>query len=148
MNSEVQRLLAIEEIRLLKPRYCRFLDAKDWGSLRSLFTDDARFQYRPQTGVWEGLEALDRIAGVLHDNVTVHHVHAPEITFNSDTEAETIWAMEDWVFRAPEQRDLPSVHGQGHYHETCVCVDGVWKISRLVLTRLRMAYTMTPPTYP
>ncbi|MFZ4746670.1 MAG: hypothetical protein ACOYLK_07200 [Sphingomonas sp.] len=61
--------------------------------------------------------------------------------------AECIWAMEDWVFRAPEQRDLPSFHGQGLYHETSICVDGVWKISRLVLTRLRMAYIKTPPTY-
>ncbi len=31
------------EIHQLKARYCRFLDSRQWLSLRALFTDDARF---------------------------------------------------------------------------------------------------------
>ena len=35
------RLTAIEDIKALKARYCRYVDTKDWVAFRSLFTDDA-----------------------------------------------------------------------------------------------------------
>ena len=33
-------LLAIEAIKQLKARYCRYLDAKDWATWRGIFTHD------------------------------------------------------------------------------------------------------------
>lgn len=116
------------------------MDAKDWKAFRGLFADDARFQYRPPDGPWEGLEACDRIEKLLVGATTVHHVHAPEIELLSEVEAKGVWAMEDWVFHSPARSELQSFHGQGHYHETYARVGGVWKISRLQLTRLHMEY--------
>jgi hypothetical protein len=42
--TPTDKLLAIEEIRLLKARYFRFLDSHDWVGFRSIFADDAVFE--------------------------------------------------------------------------------------------------------
>ena len=44
--TEAVNLAAIEEIRLLKARYLRALDTKDWPLLRSLLTDDMVGDFR------------------------------------------------------------------------------------------------------
>jgi hypothetical protein len=35
------RLEALEQIRVLKARYCRYVDTKDWSEFARLFTDQA-----------------------------------------------------------------------------------------------------------
>ena len=46
----LQMLLAQNEIRGLKARYCRFLDTKDWEGLTSLFLEDAVLDVEQDTG--------------------------------------------------------------------------------------------------
>jgi hypothetical protein len=62
----------------------------------------------------------------------------PEITLLSDTEAEGIWAMFDYV-----ETELPSgpikIQGYGHYFETYrKGPDGEWRISSKRNVRLRL----------
>jgi hypothetical protein len=56
----------------------------------------------------------------------------PEIELIDDDHARGIWAMNDVV----DHPDYLLV-GVGHYHEDYVREDGVWKVARMQLTRLR-----------
>ena len=138
----------LEAIRQLKARYFRFMDTKDWGAWRGVFTADvvgwvdngvSTGGGDPMTGPkWEGIDVfLPTVRSAIENCTTVHHGHTPEITLTSDTTATGIWAMEDIV-------DFPNghtLHGAGHYHETYAKVDDEWKIQSLHLTRTRMHFT-------
>jgi len=131
----VQRLLAVEEIKQLKARYFRFLDTKDWAGLASVFTADAVLEAEGRAR-----EGADNIVGFvakfLEGAVSVHHGHMPEITITGPDSATGVWAMFDYLQLPTEP---PSeLRGYGHYHEEYVREDGVWRIRRLVLTRLRV----------
>lgn len=143
------RLLDVEAIKVLKARYFRYVDTRDWPALRELFTDDARFEF-PGLGTFEDVEAgLAKIRSALGSATTIHHGHMPEITLTGSDTAEGIWAMHDYVIRhgaaggdealpgyAPEfQRGL---RGYGHYLETYRRVGSGWLIASLKLTRLHI----------
>lgn len=130
-------LLEIEAIKQLKARYCRHLDAKDWGAWRTLFADDfvsdtSAAGGRAITGADEFVAFLRKILGK-PSQVTVHQVHAPEIELTSAVTATGIWALNDVVRLAPGI----NLAGYGHYTETYEKVDGRWLIKTSKLTRLR-----------
>jgi ketosteroid isomerase-like protein len=141
LPGPVQQLADIEAIKQLKARYFRFVDTKDWTALRSLFTDDARHYYVDADGTEKFTSNDDyfpMMASMLSNGITTHHGHTPEITLLSDTEAEGIWAMLDYV-----QCDMPhgreSLMGFGHYFETYrKGDDGSWRISSKRNVRLRV----------
>lgn len=144
--TDTEKLLAIHEITILKARYFRFVDTKDWDGLRDLFTPDALIFYpeaRDEPDVRD--VAIPFIVAALKDAVTVHHGHMPEIEILSDSQARAVWAMEDLVYRADPASGLPGgqSHGFGHYHEDYVRSGGRWLIHRLTLTRLRLTGTAT-----
>jgi hypothetical protein len=139
--SALDRLVAIEAIEQLKARYFRFIDTKDWVAFRELFTDDCRHHYVDQDGR-ESFMTNDvyfpMMEATLTNGVTTHHGHSPEITITSDTEAEGVWAMFDYV-----QTDSPngrvSLMGWGHYFETYrKGDDGRWRMSSKRNVRLRV----------
>ncbi len=127
----------IDAIKLLKARYFRLLDTKQWQAWGELFTDDFR-------GVFDGdgdsfefssrQELVDTNSAILADVPTVHQGHTPEIEMTGPDTATGIWAMYDRV-------ELPGAafEGWGHYHEQYKKVDGAWKIARIHLTRLKIA---------
>jgi len=143
----LEELRAIEQIRQLKMRYFRFVDTKDWAGIETLFCEDAVFDTRGAAGQDEQDEEGPHVSRSRQGIVTfireamqwtrsVHHGHGHEVTIVSPEEAHGIIAMEDIVewekpFRA-------SLRGYGHYHETYRVEDGVWKIWRSKLTRLRV----------
>src|SRR5512139_509787 len=136
-----EKLEAIEEIKSLKARYCRFVDMRQWDALKNLFTSDARFEGNTVLMA----EIPDRDAFVangqhaLIDCVSVHHVHCPEIEITSDTTASAVWAMEDMLeWNAAATGPLRLLHGMGHYHETYEKRGGRWQIASWKLTRLRV----------
>lgn len=138
---------AIADIRMLKARYFRCVDEKDWATLATLFTSDATMFFpEHQTAPVGAREAIAFIATALTGGVSIHHGHMPEITLTSSTTASGIWAMEDrihWTSHSAGGLGLEWLHGYGHYHEQYRLEAGAWRISTLKLTRL-WSRTMTP----
>jgi 3-hydroxyisobutyrate dehydrogenase-like beta-hydroxyacid dehydrogenase len=134
------RLADLEAIKQLKARYFRFIDTKDWAAFRDLFTDDCKHWLPQESAVPfmtnDAYFAMNE--KLLSTGVTTHHGHMPEITFLSDTEAEGIWAMFDYVQIEPPSGRV-SIAGYGHYFETYrKCDDGRWRISSKRNERLRL----------
>ena len=75
--DDLQRMLAIEEIKQLKYRYLRFLDTKEWDALAELFLEDATSAYGDGKYAFEGREAIMtflRDALGRPSILTAHHV--------------------------------------------------------------------------
>jgi len=128
----VQMLWDIEQIKQLKARYFRLLDAKDWDAFADLFTDDCEHHLPSESPkpVVGNAEYLDDLKSMLGHGVTTHHGHMPEITLLGENEAEGIWSMFDYVQVDPEHGAPVNIKGYGHYHETYRrCDDGAWRIS-------------------
>jgi hypothetical protein len=141
----VERLEAMEQIRLLKARYFRCMDTKDWDGFGEVFAPDAVMDMTSEgSDVTTGnREIAAFVQSVIGDVTTVHHGHMPEIELTSATTATGIWAMEDKL-RWPEHAVFGSMHGYGHYHETYEKVDGEWRIKTLRLSRLRVDFDPPP----
>ena len=129
----------IEAIKQLKARYFRTLDTKDWAGFRAVFTDDVVVDTSASDGgVVQGADDfIGFLQQVLADAVTVHHGHMPEIELTSPTTATAVWSMHDHIEWPTGMR----LDGDGHYHDTYVKTDDGWRISSLVLTRLRRDLT-------
>jgi 3-hydroxyisobutyrate dehydrogenase-like beta-hydroxyacid dehydrogenase len=140
LGTMADRLADLEAIKQLKARYFRFIDTKDWAAFRDLFTEDCK-HWLPQESAVPFMTNDEYFAmneELLGTGVTTHHGHMPEITFLSDTEAEGIWAMFDYVQIEPPSGRV-SIAGYGHYFETYrKCDDGRWRISSKRNQRLRL----------
>lgn len=140
--NPIDKLLAIEELKQLKARYFRCIDTKDWAGFASLFAADAVFDISDDLPdcVLQGPEKIAELAAAsLHDAVTIHHGHCPEISLTSENSATAIWAMEDLLRWPPESSSpIKSLQGFGHYIETYERTGGRWYIKTLKLRRLRV----------
>ncbi|MGE0386224.1 MAG: nuclear transport factor 2 family protein [Gammaproteobacteria bacterium] len=127
----------------LKSRYFRYMDTKQWGRWRTLFSDDLRFfmedSVLPQTQVpitVGGDEFVEYVSDLITGAVTIHQGHMPEIDFTGPHTARGIWAMYDFVDYGPGRS---AFQGYGHYHEDYERgADGQWRIKVLRLTRIRV----------
>lgn len=141
--TDIERLLAMEEIKALKARYFRCVDTKDWDGFGAVFADDAAFEVSEADWKLAGRDTIvETVRSRLREAVSVHHGHCPEISITSPTTAEGIWAMEDqlrWAEQSASEK--AALHGYGHYHETYRKIDGVWRIQTMRLTRLRVDVT-------
>jgi hypothetical protein len=142
----IQKLAAIEEIKVLKARYFRYLDAKDWdGWKQFVFCADSEMlvpeaQPEPVIGIDRIITFVDQ---VLRGTVTIHHGHMPEITIESDSAASGVWAMEDLIYWPKDrlaQSRYSKLQGYGHYHERYVREQSGWRIRSLHLSRLHVAH--------
>lgn len=145
--DDLQRLIAIEDIRQLKARYWQGVDMKDEAMIRSVFTDDAVIDYRaesyppdkipPSTPPPDAFarRCLDVLAGF----TTAHHGHMPQIRFLSYDQAEGVWPMEDnlWA-KDPAVTGFAHMQGHGFYHDSYRKVAGQWLISATTLKRLNV----------
>jgi hypothetical protein len=140
--NDIEKLLALEDIKALKARYFRCVDTKDWDGFRDVFTLDALFDISddvPGCILTGSDEIVQAASGPLTGCVSVHHGHCPEIEVTSQSTATGIWAMEDMLRWADDATSpIKALHGYGHYHETYVKLDGRWRIRTMKLTRLRV----------
>jgi SnoaL-like domain len=140
----LNQLLAIEEIRAVKARYCRLLDCKDWPGFAALFTEDAVMDVHEDTGnpPITGIESIvAQVRFAVDDAATSHQVHTPEITLEGPDEAHGVWAMQDRVVWQAGKSPIPavaSITGYGQYHEAYRREGGVWKIAALRLSRFHL----------
>jgi hypothetical protein len=141
------------EIQLLKARYTRFLDTKQWDAFRDLLTDDFEsfisLSWKPESTEPNYRSADDLVAYLsarASTRVTVHQCHTPEIEFLDEDTATGIWALFSW---ADEPEREFAVKNYGHYHERYRrCPDGRWRISWQHLTRLRQNLVEHLPSQP
>ena len=148
--TDLERLLAIEEIKQVKARYFWGLDHKDWDLWRAeVWAPDGELhvpEFRDEP--FSGLDAvIAYVSEAAADQVSVHHGHMPIIEFVSDTQARVIWAMEDRLYRTAGQPLFDGstwLLGFGHYHETYVRRPEGWRIARSQLTRLRVEMRRIP----
>lgn len=136
MTGTLDILLNLEELRQLKARYCRYVDTKQWGAWRSIFTEDVEFD-----GLSAPFSSLDEFISVqqerLADAVSVHHCHTAELEIIGERSATGIWAMSDYV-EYPWEDERRGFIGYGFYEEEYRREGGLWKISRLRMNRLRI----------
>lgn len=127
----LQMLWDIEQIKQLKARYFRLLDAKDWDAFAELFTEDCEHHLPSESPiVMHNEEYFANLKVQLGNGVTTHHGHMPEITLLGPRDAEGIWAMFDFLEVEPEGGTPLTFQGYGHYHETYRRGDdGQWRIS-------------------
>ena len=123
--SELEWLVALEEIRLLKARRDRYADAHDWEAYESLHAPDHVSHNDGQEPWRSSGEMIENVSRIMNDMITVHHSYDPEIIFDSPGKARGIWAMTDGGVSRKEDRVSWSI-GYGYYYETYEKRDGRW----------------------
>jgi hypothetical protein len=143
-NDDVQRLLDIEEIKMLKARYFRYIDTKNWAGYGDLFTDDFEFEPDPKLGSVYGTDgptgrdALVALLGKsMEGSVSVHRGYTAEIEITGPDTASAIWSSSDYV-AYPGDGPPVGFRGYGYYHEDYVRTPAGWRIKRRNITRLRI----------
>ena len=115
--SDIERLKALAEIKLLKARRDRAADTKDYELYESLHAPD-HVSENGDYGRWTtAAEMIRNVRKSMENLTTLHHSHSPEIEFVTATKAKGIWAMEGMSFW--EQDGAQHwFQAFGHYHET------------------------------
>ena len=136
MLDALEELQAIEDIKRLKARYCRFVDLNRRDLLRDLFTDEIVYEFQG----WKEGQGAEDFAGSAQDfadRLSFHRVSMPDIEVLSETTARGVWAMVD-IIEYPASPEKVGFRGYGYYHEEYRKVDGTWRISYLQLARHRI----------
>jgi len=147
--TSVSDLSDLEAIKILKARYFRFVDTKDWSGLASLFADDAVFDIADVGGdLADGTTRLGKAeylklhVDILDQCTSVHQGYMPELQLTGPRTAKGIWGMNEYLDFRGAPGPLPGkgtiVRGYGHYYEEYVKEGGEWRISFQHLTRLRV----------
>ena len=126
-------LATLEELKRLKYRYLRNLDAKQWNEFADTLTEDVTGNY----GAKLSFVGREQLVGFMSDSlpdsiITVHQCHHPEIEIDSDT-ATGRWYLEDKVYIL-EHRML--LTGAAFYEDEYRREDGTWRISKTGYTRI------------
>lgn len=136
----IGRLTAIEDIKALMARRVRSIDEKDWAGFADCYAPDAASYSHGGPGapaVIGNTAIANRVSNSLLGITTVHQVHAPEITIESDVAASAIWPLNDLLSWERDGR-RHWLRGYGHYRQIYSKASGRWLISEHRLTRLLM----------
>lgn len=132
--SDIEWLVALEEIRQLKARRDRYVDAHDWDAYQALHAPDhvsyhAAIPGEEEPVAWTSSEEMIRNVRKIMteiDTITVHHSYDPEIVLDTLTSARGIWAMT--AAKVAEGLDGKPAWQitYGNYYETYEKRDGQW----------------------
>ena len=140
-----QKLADIEEIKTLKARYFRLLDAKNWSEWANVFVDDLEFVYSDPTvqnvpptaqPTPDGKARVGRdeliafISEAMQHVTTVHHGHLPEITIVDESTATGLWALTNYFEYRAADGSLVWSRGYGRYEDEYVRTGVGWRIRR------------------
>ena len=123
--SETEWLVALEEIRQLKARRDRYVDAHDWPAYEALHALDHVSHNDGQEPWTSSKQMIENVSRIMDGMVTVHHSYDPEIVFDSPAKARGIWAMTGGIVSSHDGRDSWSI-SYGYYYETYEKRDGRW----------------------
>lgn len=149
---DLSDLVAIEEIKQLKARYFRLMDAKAWNEWRELFAPECSLHWGP--GADDRCIGAQAIVDFVSSRVgraagmTVHHGHMPEIEVLDQNHARGTWALFDYLDVAPDQGEAPFGHRHGYarYFEEYRRdpSDERWRFASIRLTFTRMDLYRSP----
>jgi hypothetical protein len=138
-DDRLRRLEHRAEIRQLIQTYRRHLDARDLTAYGQLFARDG--EWLGGTGYGKspaGITAMleDRLPGNTSESgqSSWHLVAEPEIVLHGDQATGDV----TWALVARGDGDTPAIQLLGHYEDTYIREDGIWKFQR------RVAYTDIP----
>jgi hypothetical protein len=133
--SEIEWLVALEQIRQLKARRDRCIDAHDWDEYEALHAPDHRSRHatvnvtRESTGpvAWTSAAEMTRnVKPILTGRSMIHHSYDPEIIFETPTKARGVWAMTDaGVYKEDDGSEGWHIL-YGYYYETYEKREGRW----------------------
>jgi len=129
VSLDLDSLIALDEIKRLKARYCQCIDQHRWTEFATLFADDAELTTDREGSIntIHGRDAIAaRISKTLATANTIHHASNPDIHFTSATTAEGIWT-------ASYTNEAWPVTGHGHYIERYEKRDGRWLYTHMTL---------------
>ena len=144
-----------ETIRRKKAQYCRYLDTKQWDSLKDLALPDADMIFLDASGsvqtagkskfVFSSPTAFVHEMQVLFKNAqTLHQTGHGDLEQISENEVKATWSMEDQLlFPAPFAFTPIDIRGGGYYHEIWQLKDGDWFLKSLRLERTYMKQSLT-----
>ena len=117
--DDLTRLVEIDEIKRLKGRYSRAVDAGLWDEFASYLTEDFAFSDATH-GEFQGRDLIIQRTRAAYEAMGggwEHHPILPDIDITSATSATGVWTC-----------------GSGRYEDEYVKVDGAWKLksSRVV----------------
>jgi hypothetical protein len=118
----LERLLAIEDIKLLRAKYCRSIDSHTFDRLREVLTEDFLLDMSP-TGRVLGTEVMpiagrETVIGMMHQafaplRMLLHIVTIPEIEFQDAAHATGVWRQETFI-----KENRPELPGLGLAYAT------------------------------
>jgi hypothetical protein len=119
--DDLAKLMAIEEIKKLKGRYVRALDAGRWDEFANCLAADFAVW---ETGLTEELSGRDVVVAQARHSFETHgrwkhHAILPDIEIMSDTTAKGVWTVASF---------------DGIYEDEYVKIDGQWKVRRARVT--------------
>jgi len=133
--TDLERLLAIEDIRNLRARYTRFIDTKQWDQLAGILSRDITLDLpslRAQGGL-RGVEAfISLVKSWFAASPSLHMNYLPEIEVLSERSARGIWGQEYFLPPAFRRGEFHG-HGYGYSHETYEKVGGAWLMASVRL---------------
>ena len=128
IDSRIQRLEDIEEIRGVLTDYGRFLDARDFAAYARLFAKDGEW-----VGGFGAVKGPAAIQAFMEKNIpgpnTAHNYHLLS-NFEIDVHGDTATAWSRWTFIVPGPDQKPVMAQGGRYEDLLIREDGHWKFRR------------------
>jgi hypothetical protein len=94
LSVEIGDLVAFEEIRRLKARYCLYVDLKRWDALGDLFSHDAVFEFNDRdTRLVGRAEIAAYVAETVGESRTSHHASCADIELVTADDARATWEL-------------------------------------------------------
>lgn len=133
----LERLVAIEDIKVLRAKYCRRIDSHKFAELAGILAEDFVLDMSP-TGKVLGsevpvLQGRDLVIGMMEQNfaplkMLLHIVTIPEIEFQDDSHATGVWRQETFI--KENNPDLPGLGlAYATVYDTYRKEDGRWMIA-------------------
>ena len=135
--DDLARLVAIEDIKLLRAKYCRSIDSHDFARLGTILTEDFLLDMSPTSEVLgTAVQPVHGRAAVLammeqgfsQLKMLLHIVTIPEIEFQDDDHATGVWRQETFI-----KENRPDIPGTGIAYATVFDTyrkeDGRWLIA-------------------
>ena len=133
--TRLRQLEDREQIRRLTMDYGRFLDMRVWDSFSSLFAE--------KDGEWIGgmgsAKGPQAVKKLMEDTIgkgpgpaapAGAHIFTNQVV---DLDEDKATALTKWMFVVPGQDKMPKILYLGHYDDTLVRENGLWKFQRRVV---------------